>query len=244
MITLDNLYNTDFAQFKIDEQWNYEYELEHKMHSIHAYPAKFPAFITRKALKIAERENLHIDTVADIFCGCGTTAYEASRNGKNFWGCDINPVATLIAKVKSGTYKQDMLNKYFSEIINLFDTLTVEKKTLANINARISYWFHSKQIEELSKLKFAIYESTSKQSKYRNFFLCAFSNILKPTSKWLQKSIKPTIDPNKKTINVRDAFNKQFASMKKANINNIRPKDVKVEIKLKNFINNKSRKKN
>ena len=119
MLTLDNLHDTDFDKLKIDEQWNYEYEIEHKMHHIHAYPAKFPAFITRKALQLAADKNFHVNTVADIFCGCGTTAYEASRNGKNFWGCDINPVATLIAKVKSGTYKQEMLDKYFFEITNL-----------------------------------------------------------------------------------------------------------------------------
>lgn len=243
MLTLDNLHDTDFDKFKIDEQWNYEYEREHKMHRIHAYPAKFPAFITRKALQLAESKNLHVNTVADIFCGCGTTAYEASRNGKNFWGCDINPVATLIAKVKSGTYKQEMLDKYFFEIINLFDTSTVEKEALADINERISYWFHDRQIEELSKLKSAIYKSIPEKSKYRNFFLCTFSNILKPTSKWLQKSIKPTIDPNKKIINVRDAFHKQFASMKKANIDNSRPKGIKVEIKINNFMNNRPRKK-
>ncbi len=243
MLTLDNLHNTNFAQLKIDEQWNYGYEPEHKMHRIHAYPAKFPAFITRKALEIAKNENFHIDTVADIFCGCGTTAYEASRNGKNFWGCDINPVATLIAKVKSGTYKPDILDKYFSQIIASFDGLTVEKEVPTNTNERICYWFHDSQIEELSKLKSAIYEKTPERSKYRNFFLCAFSNILKPTSKWLQKSIKPTIDPNKKIINVIGAFHKQFATMKKANIDNSRPKGVKVEIKLKNFINSKSRKK-
>ena len=95
--------------------------------------------------------------MADIFCGCGTVAYEASRNGKDFWGCDINPVATLIAKVKSGTYKQATLDKYFIEIADKFNRAMTKQKSLSNINERIKYWFDIQQIEELDKLKSAIY---------------------------------------------------------------------------------------
>ncbi len=35
MLTLDNVHDTDFDKLKIDEQWNYEYEIEHRMHHIH-----------------------------------------------------------------------------------------------------------------------------------------------------------------------------------------------------------------
>ena len=80
------------------------------------------------------------------------------------------------------------------------------------------------------------YCSISAKSKYRNFFLCAFSNILKPTSRWLQKSIKPTIDHEKKVVNVWDAFYKQFKVMKKANLENIIPKNVSVIIETRNFM--------
>jgi hypothetical protein len=46
-------------------------------------------------------------------------------------------------------------------------------------------------------------------TQYQNFFLCAFSNILKGTSRWLTKSIKPQIDPKKKPAGVFAAFIKQ-----------------------------------
>ena len=78
---------------------------EDPIHRIHSYPAKFPAFITTKALQYAEEQGIDVKVVADVFCGCGTTAVEAKRNGKHFWGCDINPVATLIAKVKTRRYR-------------------------------------------------------------------------------------------------------------------------------------------
>ena len=100
LIKNEDLQWVDFDALEIDPQWNYEHQQENKMHQIHTYPAKFPAFITNKALQIASSKKFEVNVVADIFCGCGTVAYEASRNGKDFWGCDINPVATLYCKSK------------------------------------------------------------------------------------------------------------------------------------------------
>ncbi len=84
------------------------------------------------------------------------------------------------------------------------------------MNERIKYWFDDEHIEELLRLRQAIYASVHKTSPYRKFFLCAFSNILKPTSRWLSKSIKPQIDPNKRPADVMDAFARQFHKMTKA----------------------------
>ena len=92
--------NTEFCDsITVDTNWNFDDQKESEMHRIHAYPAKFPSFITRKAIIDIEKEqNRSITTVGDVFCGCGTTAYEAMLHGKDFWGCDINPIAVLIAK--------------------------------------------------------------------------------------------------------------------------------------------------
>ena len=40
-------------------------------------------------------------------------------------------------------------------------------------------------------------DKTPLNSDYQRFFLCGFSNILKPASYWLTKSIKPHYDPDK-----------------------------------------------
>ena len=67
-------------------QWNFGDEKEPKIHRIHAYPAKFPAFITSKAVSVAQQNGIDVKCVADIFCGCGTTAFEARKLHKDFWG--------------------------------------------------------------------------------------------------------------------------------------------------------------
>ena len=212
MYNISDVKQFNFSKVPIDSFWNTGEEKELKMHKIHAYPAKFPAFITTKALNFAEQKKHTIHSVSDIFCGCGTTAFEAKRNNINFWGCDINPVATLIAKTKSMDYQQWRLKKYYESIFTAFK----KEKALNHYplaNERLKYWFKKQQLNELSLLKRVIIEQTPNHSKYRLFFLCAFSNILKPTSKWLTKSIKPQIDPNKTPSNVFDSFGQQFKFM-------------------------------
>ena len=93
--------------------WNYGQDKEDSIHRIHSYPAKFPAFITTKALQHAAKSGVEVKTIADVFCGCGTTAVESKKASKNYWGCDINPVATLIAQVKTRQYQDATLNRYF-----------------------------------------------------------------------------------------------------------------------------------
>ena len=202
-------------------RWDFGDSREDLIHRIHSYPARFPAFITTKALQYAEENGVRVKTIADVFCGCGTTAVEAKRNGKNFWGCDINPVATLIAQVKTRYYCDATLERYFSAVKDRFYSISTTEEDYEEINDRIKYWFEEQNIESLLRLKKAIGLEVSNYSPYKKFFLCAFSNILKPTSRWLTKSVKAQVDPHKSPRNVMEAFEDQFALMRRANRGNI-----------------------
>ncbi|MBU0768073.1 MAG: class I SAM-dependent methyltransferase [Proteobacteria bacterium] len=206
------------------------------MHRIHAYHAKFPAFIASKAIEFAKCENVRLEWIADIFCGCGTVAFEAKRNSINFWGCDINPVATMIAITKSRRYKTKKLKAYFESILVAHDKLNVEYGLYDNTNERLKYWYARDQFEELSKLKMAIEDSVPESSNYHLFFMCAFSNILKSTSRWLTKSIKPQVDPHKKPSEVLFAFKGQCCFMISANDENEVTSTTKTEIVTANFL--------
>lgn len=235
IVTMSDIHLMDFSSIPIDDYWNIGEERENKMHRIHAYPAKFPSFITTKALQYVSERGGSIRVIADVFCGCGTTAYEATRNKKNFWGCDINPVATLIARTKSRNYNQIFLDNYYQKILRRFDWLVITGRDAEKVNQRIKYWFKEEQIVDLLKLKSAIYYSV-RRIEYREFFLCAFSNILKSTSMWLTKSIKPTFDKKKKPSNVLNAFAAQYLLMKKANLENDIDKSLKIDIENVNFL--------
>jgi methylase of polypeptide subunit release factors len=195
------------------DYWDFGRDQEPLMHRIHAYPAKFPAFITQKAVCYARERGVVVGRIADVFCGCGTTALEAKRLNTAFWGCDINPVATLIARVKSHDYKPTRLELCRDQVLASYAQCQQTHIPQLN-NERLHYWYDDAQIIKLAHLKAAI--ETLAPGKYRNFFLCAFSNILKPTSRWLTKSIKPQIDPNKKPAEVSGAFTAQVDLMLKA----------------------------
>ena len=217
MIIVQNVSRMNFDSIPVDTFWNTGEGREMKMHRIHAYPAKFPAFITTKALAYANENSLTPKRIGDVFCGCGTVAYEARRNNIDFWGCDINPVATLIARVKSNKYQKTKLKSYFEAILNAFNRAKRRSDICEKANKRLVYWHSKKRLEDLHVLREAIEQVVPSRSSYLLFFLCAFSNILKPTSRWLTKSIKPQIDPHKRPARVLDAFKEQCSFMMSAN---------------------------
>ncbi len=238
VISIDSIHDFNFEKVPIDSFWNTGVQREQKMHRIHAYPAKFPSFITTKALEFWNSNNTTPpERIADIFCGCGTTAFEARRNSIEFWGCDINPVATLIAKVKSRKYQAGRLQTYYDKIVAEY-TRTQCQDCFQSANERLKYWYAKKQYNELTHLKEIIFAITPENSDYRLFFLCAFSNILKPTSRWLTKAIKPQIDPDKKLPEVIDVFRKQFKMMYSANEEIENLSDINSNVVTGSFLSN------
>lgn len=197
-------------------EWDVSSTAESKIHKIHSYPAKFPAFLASQALEYARSQGVDPKRVADIFCGCGTVAYEARLNDADFWGCDINPVATLIASVKSGFYDPDLFIRYHNLILKNFDIMDADANFSLRRTNRLLYWFRVEQFKNLAQLRNSINFSIPEDSCYRNAFLCAFSAILKKTSQWRQRSTKPQYDQEKQPKSVLEAFTKQCKYMANA----------------------------
>lgn len=211
--------------------WTENTQRQLKMHRIHWYPAKFPPYLVCKAFDYAKCKKVRVHNVVDFFCGCGTTPLESLKNGYEFWGCDINPVATLIAKVKSHKYSKTKLDNYYNLIIENYDNLQNEKIKISN--ERLQYWFPEKQLKELKKILLSIQKQVPK-GFYRDFFLCAFSNILRGCSRWLTKSIKPQVDPNKEIKDVIISFKSQYRIMYNANLELIENLKYNKKIKIYN----------
>jgi DNA modification methylase len=208
---------TDISFFDLDKItekviWNLREQEELLLHRIHAYPAKFPPFLVQKLIEHFEEQGKEVRLVADPFCGCGTSALESARLGKDFWGCDINPVATLIARTKSRRYLLTHLKELYKEIQYCASTTRVKAPGQYRRNDRLNYWFNDETIDQLFRLLQSIKKKVPK-GKYRDFFLTGFSNILKPCSRWLTKSIKPQIDPNKVVAVPLEAFERQIQLM-------------------------------
>lgn len=233
LISIDDI--KDYERICIEENWNDSENKDNKMHSIHAYPAKFPAFIATKAFSYAKDEGVKINKVADIFCGCGTVALEAKLHGLDFWGCDLNPVATLIAKTKSAEYKIDQLRKYYNLLSDAMSSVTADSDIYKNADNRLKYWFTETSYLDLLCIKNTI-KTIIPEEKYRDAFMCIFSSILKASSRWLTKSIKPQVDPNKKETNVLALFNRQYSNFLKAVDETTCNVRAEINIEHKNFL--------
>jgi len=241
VIQIKDFRKIDFDSIPIDPFWNTGREKELKMHRIHSYPAKFPAFITIKALDYAKEHKIKHKRIADIFCGCGTVAFEAKRKDISFFGYDINPVATMIARAKSRKYSKSILKNYYKRILNFYSQTDKRSKVPEFNNERIKYWYSNKQLKQLSFLKNSIEHNLPINSDYRLFFLCAFSNILKSTSRWLTKSIKPQIDPYKNPVSVISAFKEQCEFMISANGESDAKGSSKTIIETSNFLDSSTK---
>lgn len=67
-------------------------------HGLHEYPARMIPQIAERLIATYSQEG---DRILDPFCGSGTTLVEARLARRNAVGNDVNPLAVLLAKVKS-----------------------------------------------------------------------------------------------------------------------------------------------
>jgi DNA modification methylase len=82
--------NPDLARGKVPEDWWY-FPVVARLHSERTgYPTQKPEALLERVLKASSNPS---DLVLDPFCGAGTTAVVASRLGRRWIACDVNPLA-------------------------------------------------------------------------------------------------------------------------------------------------------
>ncbi len=215
----------DLANLPIDASWSFSdctrKQTRYITHGYYSYPAKFIPQLAARLIKEFTSEG---DWVADPFMGSGTTIVEALVNSRRAIGVDINPVAYLTSKVKSTPLDPNSLALEFRSLLADLETQLdgdTRRRSSANFrnsipdHERIDYWFPKKQKERLGMILTRI--SRISDEDRRNFFLVAFAQILKTCSIWLQKSIKPTRDPNKNLADPFQAFLRQARYMLRQN---------------------------
>lgn len=150
---------------------------ESHTHYIHQYPAKLLKHIPIFFLNSKMLNKNEGGTVLDPFCGSGTVLLESVLNGFNSVGCDANPLARLIAEVKTTPIDPSKLYEYVFTIVKRAKQFRkYDKKNVVNID----HWFPLNTQIKLSKIHRAIKEVNDIQA--RNFLLATFSNIVKKTS--------------------------------------------------------------
>ncbi|MDP4011956.1 MAG: DNA methyltransferase [Candidatus Roizmanbacteria bacterium] len=203
-----------FTSLKPREDWSFRdvgrSQTTAFTHDYHRYPAKFIPQIVKKL--IGEYAPSGTQVVCDPFGGCGTTLVEAKMLGHKSIGFDINPVAKLITQTKTTPIKLKTLSNHRARFLEDYENAPAVSY---EHHPRIEYWFEPEMVQDLDRIYFAI--KKIKNHNVRRFFLCAFSHNLKNCSRWLMKSIKPTIDKNKILPNPKKTFLRHLDSMIRKN---------------------------
>jgi DNA modification methylase len=214
---------------EVDDSWSFKelgrLQTSYLTHDYHKYPAKFIPQLTDRFIK---ENSLIGDLVCDPFMGSGTTLVEAIVNGRRAYGTDINPVAVLISKAKTTpiepAYLKDQISHLLGDLKSSMGMKHLGQMSLLTCNdvdieipdnKRLEYWFPEKQMVDLAIMLSRI--SQIENQDVKNFSLCAFSNILKGCSKWMMKSVKPTIDKDKV---IADAYKSFFHQTRRMIIKN------------------------
>lgn len=148
-------------------------------HTIHSYPAQLIPQIPYHFLRETE-QNSEESTVLDPFCGTGTVMVEAMHNGWHSIGVEINPIAALIAKVKTTPISPEKLEKHLRLVHQLRKKTKITKNNLPSFE-NLHYWFNEDVIQELAKIKECL-ESIRNQD-ILNFYTATFSSIVKDVSR-------------------------------------------------------------
>ncbi len=184
-------------------------------HKIHRYPAMFIPQLVRK---IIEEYSSVGDTVLDIFNGSGSTMVECCLTGRNSIGIEINPLANLIAKVKTTRIDCDLLERDFSKIENDFNN-TDYVFNLVEFN-NIDFWFDLTVRKHISKLLESISEIENEDEQ--DFFKVCLSEIIRNVSVCNHSGFKMHRDIKKVGVEIsadkffnlyRNTYEKNIASL-------------------------------
>lgn len=196
------------------------------LHNVHPFPAKFPPQLPNVFIQHLTKEN---EVVLDPMMGSCTTLIEALRLNRVAIGCDIDPLAILIANAKllpseideiigagklvvNRAFKASTKNgsKIETEIEKFFD-----QKTFDFVN----YWFKKNTQIELFCLMKEIDKIVSDGVKY--FLKMVFSSIIITKSGGVSLAIdlahtRPHLLPNKKIPSAFEEYNKKISSLAKS----------------------------
>ena len=159
--------------------WKWAKRSDVLTHHMHKYPAKLipciPIFFLSS--KICSKN----DIVMDPFAGSGTVLLESivhPYNKRNCVGIEINPLARLIAKVKTTPLDHKRLQRMKDKLF-----LNLKRNDITPIIPQydnLNLWFSKNAQNKLGKLRACIDELGN--DDYKDFFLVCFSSLIRKVS--------------------------------------------------------------
>ncbi len=193
------------VKFVEGEDWDFAgADTKYMTHGLHPYPARMIPQIVNRLLK---RYASPYDVVLDPFCGSGGVLVEARLAKMHSIGIDINPLACLIAEVKSTPIDPNVLEEAWKKLkakigltIWLFRSgqrSDIEVPDFSGTN--IEYWFKPSTMKELSIIRQHLMEIEN--DEIRKFFSVIFSHTVREVSGTRKNEYKLYRIPEEKWAN-------------------------------------------
>lgn len=176
-----------------------DYRKKDDIHGTVLYPATMVAPIQKDILQELSKES-KIETVFDPFHGTGTALYEAFEVSDKIqlFGCDINPLANLITKVKLEGVNDNIISD-----INKIKEYTQREQVVEIFEfPKRKKWFRNDIAEDLTKIRNAIMMIDDRQN--RNYFWYILCDIIRRYSNTQSSTYKLFIKPEEKIVRMEN----------------------------------------
>jgi len=165
------------------EDWDFKSaDTQYMTHGIHPYPARMLPQIAERLIKrylLAQTQKPPGELlVLDPFCGSGTVLAESKRLGLNSIGNDINPLALLLAKVKSTRVDETEFRQGVSRAVEAIDRALVKaRRGQLRVDTpdipNVKHWFKDDVIRDLVAIQCHLLET--RDPVLRDFLKVCFS---------------------------------------------------------------------
>ncbi len=155
-----------------------EYNRRDSVHSFFQYPAMMVPVVQRQLIKTLVSLRPDIHTMFDPFMGASTSIIASMHSNLSCYGQDINPLAVLLSKVKTGPYHFEAFQHRAKDLLENVKK-NKSKKIVRNFPGR-EKWFKKKVQIELSRLVTAIEQEQSLAT--RRLFWVTLAETVRLTS--------------------------------------------------------------
>jgi DNA modification methylase len=166
----------DHAELNTDLDLNFPgAETQHATHSLHTYVAAINPPLAATMIKHYVPEG---ETVLDPFCGGGGVMVEAVLSGRMAIGCDINPLAVLLSKVKTRHISAARSLKCYQALIAEAEA-EVKNARVYDVPDIIRFWYLRESLEPLRAIQNAVLRI--KEEDLRQLFQVSLSAAARDT---------------------------------------------------------------
>jgi hypothetical protein len=193
--------------------WNSpDHDRSQYVHSFFQYPAMMVPIVQKRIIEIIVNAKGDVTNMLDSFMGSGTSLVAGMEMGLNCYGQDINPLAVLVSKTRTGPF-------YFGAIEErrhaLFSQIEQDNDETIEANFKGLYkWFTPAVAAELSKIVRAI-KAESNQT-IRRFYWVILAETIRLTSNDRTSTFKlharPLTEIATRIVSPIDVFKKHFAN--------------------------------